>query len=198
MCHTKLCPFPPGQYALSWHRSALPLSELGLWQLCRTALQLAHLGASEVAYVAVHGTGTPLGDPIEVGALGAALGGKGGGGGGSGGDGPPAPLVIGSSKVILAQQKAAKPRLRALPVLVVKVRISAPFPSQLLQCCSSLLPTNCCTRYLCCIFAQPLHTKGIGNSFRCVQLRNTWHTNAPEAVVLLALAMAVTAADTTA
>lgn len=47
-----------------------------------------------VAYVAVHGTGTPLGDPIEVGALGAALGGK-----GSGGDERPTPLGIGSNKV---------------------------------------------------------------------------------------------------
>ena len=29
--------------------------------------------ASEVAYASVHGTGTPLGDPIELGALGQAL-----------------------------------------------------------------------------------------------------------------------------
>lgn len=29
-----------------------------------------------MAYVAVHGTGTPLGDPIEVGALAQALGGS--------------------------------------------------------------------------------------------------------------------------
>jgi acyl transferase domain-containing protein len=61
----------------------------------RTALQSARLGSVDVAYVAVHGTGTPLGDPIEVGALGAALGGKGGGAG----SGMLAPLVIGSSKV---------------------------------------------------------------------------------------------------
>lgn len=31
------------------------------------------MGAEEVGLVAVHGTGTPLGDPIEVGALGEAL-----------------------------------------------------------------------------------------------------------------------------
>lgn len=33
----------------------------------------AGLAAADVAFVAVHGTGTPLGDPIEVSALGAAL-----------------------------------------------------------------------------------------------------------------------------
>ena len=37
-------------------------------------LASASLGAEAVRYVAVHGTGTPLGDPIEVGALGSALG----------------------------------------------------------------------------------------------------------------------------
>ncbi len=34
----------------------------------------ADLGPGATAFVAVHGTGTPLGDPIEVNALGAALG----------------------------------------------------------------------------------------------------------------------------
>ena len=43
-----------------------------------TTLAAAAIAAASVAYVAVHGTGTPLGDPIEVGALGAALGGRGG------------------------------------------------------------------------------------------------------------------------
>ena len=37
------------------------------------ALTAAAVGPAEVAFVAVHGTGTPLGDPIEMGALGAAL-----------------------------------------------------------------------------------------------------------------------------
>ena len=37
------------------------------------ALGSAGLDARQVAYVAVHGTGTPLGDPIEVGALAGAL-----------------------------------------------------------------------------------------------------------------------------
>jgi hypothetical protein len=37
------------------------------------------LVGSEVAFVSIHGTGTPLGDPIEAGALGQALGSGSGG-----------------------------------------------------------------------------------------------------------------------
>ena len=37
-----------------------------------------HLLGSDVSVVAVHGTGTPLGDPIEVGALGHGFGVPGG------------------------------------------------------------------------------------------------------------------------
>jgi len=36
-------------------------------------LRNAGMNAGEVGYVSVHGTGTPLGDPIELGALGQAL-----------------------------------------------------------------------------------------------------------------------------
>lgn len=39
-------------------------------QLISMVVEAAHEG---VAFVAVHGTGTPLGDPIEVGALGQSL-----------------------------------------------------------------------------------------------------------------------------
>ncbi|KAK9803914.1 hypothetical protein WJX72_004698 [[Myrmecia] bisecta] len=46
--------------------------------LMRTALASGHLSADSVFAVSVHGTGTPLGDPIEVGALGQALARKGG------------------------------------------------------------------------------------------------------------------------
>ena len=42
------------------------------------ALVFASAAPADVRYVAVHGTGTPLGDPIEIGALGATLAGKGG------------------------------------------------------------------------------------------------------------------------
>ena len=38
-----------------------------------TALRSGNHAATNVCCVAVHGTGTPLGDPIEVGALSAAL-----------------------------------------------------------------------------------------------------------------------------
>ncbi len=41
--------------------------------LVGTAIKSGGHYAAEVSYVAVHGTGTPLGDPIEVGALAAAL-----------------------------------------------------------------------------------------------------------------------------
>jgi 3-oxoacyl-(acyl-carrier-protein) synthase/acyl carrier protein len=41
--------------------------------LVSTALKSGSLSASSIGMVAIHGTGTPLGDPIEVGALGGAL-----------------------------------------------------------------------------------------------------------------------------
>lgn len=46
--------------------------------LIAAALQDASLGPRVVEFVALHGTGTPLGDPIEVGAVGKALGRDGG------------------------------------------------------------------------------------------------------------------------
>jgi acyl transferase domain-containing protein len=54
------------------------------------ALKSGDHSAADVSYVAVHGTGTPLGDPIEVGALGAALASSSSPG-----------LAIGSVKVLL-------------------------------------------------------------------------------------------------
>ncbi|KAK9843587.1 hypothetical protein WJX84_002747 [Apatococcus fuscideae] len=43
--------------------------------LVRTALGAAALQPQDLSFVSMHGTGTPLGDPIEVGALGQALAG---------------------------------------------------------------------------------------------------------------------------
>ena len=42
--------------------------------LLRAVLQDASAAAAEVGIISMHGTGTPLGDPIEVGALGQGLG----------------------------------------------------------------------------------------------------------------------------
>ena len=41
--------------------------------LILVALYASHLPAGEVSLLSVHGTGTPLGDPIETGAIGGAL-----------------------------------------------------------------------------------------------------------------------------
>ncbi|MET7293161.1 type I polyketide synthase, partial [Streptomyces griseoloalbus] len=43
-------------------------------QVLRTAYQRAEIAAAAVQYVELHGTGTPVGDPIEAAALGAVLG----------------------------------------------------------------------------------------------------------------------------
>jgi Beta-ketoacyl synthase, C-terminal domain len=53
-----------------------PIHRCGLTlQLCHGPiwLQVARLAPQDVGFVSVHGTGTPLGDPIEVGALGQGL-----------------------------------------------------------------------------------------------------------------------------
>ena len=42
--------------------------------LLRTVLSVSSARSSDVGCVSMHGTGTPLGDPIEVGALGQGLG----------------------------------------------------------------------------------------------------------------------------
>ena len=41
--------------------------------LIRDAIKAGGISSQDLAFVAVHGTGTPLGDPIEVGGLGGAL-----------------------------------------------------------------------------------------------------------------------------
>jgi len=45
-------------------------------EVIRQALRSADMPPEAISYVETHGTGTPLGDPIEVGALAAVLGGK--------------------------------------------------------------------------------------------------------------------------
>lgn len=60
--------------------------------LIGTALQSGGLSPAHVGYVALHGTGTPLGDPIEVGAIAGALSKRQKGS---------APVTLGSVKVSL-------------------------------------------------------------------------------------------------
>jgi len=63
----------------------------------RRALALGGVAPDEVDYVECHGTGTPLGDPIEAGALGAVYG----------GGGRAQPLRIGSVKTNIGHLEAA-------------------------------------------------------------------------------------------
>lgn len=49
------------------------LTQSALQALVGIAVRSGEHAARDISYVAVHGTGTPLGDPIEVGALSAAL-----------------------------------------------------------------------------------------------------------------------------
>jgi acyl transferase domain-containing protein len=66
--------------------------------LIRQALSSAGLKPSQVSYVEAHGTGTSLGDPIEVGALGAVL---------CAGRPKGRPLMIGSAKTNIGHLEAA-------------------------------------------------------------------------------------------
>ena len=69
----------------------------------RAALANAGLAPGDVQYVETHGTGTALGDPIEIQALGAALG---MGRKGTGGEAP-GPLLIGSVKTNIGHLESA-------------------------------------------------------------------------------------------
>jgi len=62
----------------------------------RTALKAAGVKPSEISYVETHGTGTSLGDPIEVEAIGNALG-----------EGRTQPLILGSVKTNIGHAESA-------------------------------------------------------------------------------------------
>ncbi|TVL91469.1 type I polyketide synthase [Streptomyces sp. SAJ15] len=66
--------------------------------LITTALKAARVAPADVDYVETHGTGTPIGDPIEANALGAAY---------RGGRSPERPLLMGTVKTNLGHLEAA-------------------------------------------------------------------------------------------
>ena len=71
-----------------------------------SALIDAEAFAASVRFTAVHGTGTPLGDPIEVGALGAALGSA---------RTEASPLILGSNKASTVKNTMAVPFVLVSP-----------------------------------------------------------------------------------
>ncbi len=76
----------------------------------RQAMSGCALDAGNIAAVAVHGTGTPLGDPIEVGALGMVLGGV----------VPATPVLLVASKahpILLSEHPTAPTLIPALDCL---------------------------------------------------------------------------------
>jgi acyl transferase domain-containing protein/NADPH:quinone reductase-like Zn-dependent oxidoreductase/NAD(P)-dependent dehydrogenase (short-subunit alcohol dehydrogenase family) len=82
------------------HSNELLVAPSGLGQIAmlESAYQQAGVAPSEVAYVEAHGTGTPVGDPVELGALGAVLG------RGRAGD---TPCIVGSVKTNIGHTEAA-------------------------------------------------------------------------------------------
>nr|AWW87422.1 type I polyketide synthase [Streptomyces sp.] len=65
-------------------------------EVIRAALADAEVEAGEVQYVELHGTGTPVGDPVEAGALGEAVGAA-----------RPTPLAVGSVKTNIGHLEGA-------------------------------------------------------------------------------------------
>ncbi|MFF2721606.1 SDR family NAD(P)-dependent oxidoreductase [Streptomyces sp. NPDC058011] len=78
-------------------------------RVLRAAWQKASLDPAELQYVELHGTGTPVGDPVEAAALGAALG-----SGRAAGD----PLLVGSAKTNVGHLEGAAGVVGMLKVLL--------------------------------------------------------------------------------
>ncbi|MGI5282727.1 type I polyketide synthase [Nonomuraea polychroma] len=78
-------------------------------RVLRQAYERARLSPEAVQYVELHGTGTPVGDPIEAAALGAALGSA---------RRPDAPLLVGSVKTNVGHLEGAAGIIGLLKVLL--------------------------------------------------------------------------------
>jgi acyl transferase domain-containing protein/phospholipid N-methyltransferase len=83
----------------------------------RAALASAQVPATAIGYVETHGTGTPLGDPIEAGALGAVLG---------EGRSADQPLPIGSVKTNIGHLEAAAGMAGIIKVVLAMQRREIP------------------------------------------------------------------------
>jgi Beta-ketoacyl synthase, C-terminal domain len=114
---------------------------------------VADLQPSELGMVAVHGTGTPLGDPIEVGALGQALGSATAAhrvGGNGIGAGAGHRVALASVKSCYGHTEGAAGLTGALlAVSSLQAQVSSPAPSMLRPDLPACLPA-CCVGFSCC------------------------------------------------
>ncbi|KAG5190678.1 thiolase-like protein, partial [Tribonema minus] len=95
----------------------------------RRALARVRAPPVRVAFIEFHGTGTALGDPIELGALRLVYYGGGGGGNSGGGEGGGAPLEVGSVKTNIGHLEGVAAGMAGLIKAVLVLRHSAALPN---------------------------------------------------------------------
>ena len=91
-------------------------------KLIRTALDDAGLSGAEVDYLEAHGTGTPLGDPIEMGAVARVMGEN---------RGQDCPLVMGAVKANLGHMESASGMAGLVKAVLVMQHEQAPANAEL-------------------------------------------------------------------